>query len=268
MRLFAWIMNKTLIRFSELLCLSIIMCFFISCDDINEIPAAVVGKVKSVTVKSENSNWSYYYEYDINGKLTKVSDVLENTVYYEVFSPNGNQLIVTSYTNYSFLYSTDSASMNTFGYVDSKKIISSNIYLSKDRFSFKYNSNGFLTDIYEDWGSSSDTAKYYHDVFEINGNNVVKLYHPSGIVVKYEYYDGYINNGIYQIQSREMGGITLHPGYYGRNSYNLLKYKIYSSGNQFNDTLKYEYVFAQNKVQKEIIKSGNKVYMESEYEYY
>ena len=259
-------MGKTLLIRSQLLCFSIIIFFVVACQDKNEIPLSVVGKVKSVTTIYGGVGWSYFYEYDKTGRLIKIANMAENPDSYETFSINGNKLVVSNYSN-NMLYSTDSSFLNTRGYVDSTRTISSNKYLRIERFSFKYDSNGFLTDMIEDWGGSSDTSTYYHDVFEIKGENVVKLYHPSGFIVKYEYFDNYLNNGIYQIQTREMGGILLFPGYCGRHSHNLLKYKIFFNSISA-DTLKYDYVFSHGRVQKEIIKQGSSTYQESEFKYY
>lgn len=255
---------KIWIKRSGLLCFSFVVFFIIACKDNDEIPVAVLGKVKFVSITGNDISYTNYYEYNKNGKLTKVTFSWSNSSdSYEEFFPDLNRMYSKCYSN-GYLYYRDSAYLNNSGYITSETIYDNNS--TNNRFSFKYNSDGFLTEMYEDWEGSSDSTKYYHDVFEIEGGNVVKLYHPSDMIVKYEYYDNLINNGIYQIQTREMGGIVLYPGYYGRYSHNLLKYKIYTGFE--NDTLKYEYTFTQNKVQKEIIKTGNSIYQVSEFKYY
>lgn len=250
--------------------LAIISIFFWTCKKENnlinqvEIPAYKLGKLKSEKITESNGFvHTINYEYNSKGKLSKYNEVTSGSVYGMQFNQIDSTLNITYSVNET-MNNQYTALLNYHGFI-TKETRSDGV--NAIPFWYKYNTDGFLTDLYENWQLSTDTTTYYHTRFEIQQSNIIKQFHPSGVIYTYGYYTNYTNNGIYQIRSRDMAGLTLYPGYYGNQSVNLIKFKVISQSPK--DTLKYEYSFYDNgKVKNEKCKDGVKIIKEKEYTYY
>lgn len=221
------------------------------------------GKVKSETItESSLVVHTLNYEYNSNGKLSKYTNTYINGSSYKTeFTQNNNKLSIKYYRN-SVFQSQYTVDLNSIGNIISEI---RNDGVDSIPFWYEYNSDGYLTDLYENWQKSNDTSTYYHTQFAVFNGNVSTQFHTSGIIYNYEYFDEFDNTQeIYQIKRRSMGGLLLYPRYYGQPNKKLLKYDI-----ALGDTIKYEYFFdSDGRVNKEIAQIGQTLAHETTYTYY